>query len=86
MRRLGTRREGGELGPGGGFQAGVITAATLVLYAIIFGREAARRLVPDRLVEAMIADARANGFRIKPDCSYVAAAFQKHPEWADLRA
>ena len=45
----------GELGPGGGFQAGVITAATFVLYAIIFGREAARRLVPDRLVEVMMA-------------------------------
>lgn len=45
----------GELGPGGGFQAGVITAATLVLYAIVFGREAARRLVPDRLVEVMMA-------------------------------
>jgi len=45
----------GELGPGGGFQAGVIAAAALVLYAIIFGRDAARRLVPDRLVEAMMA-------------------------------
>jgi len=45
----------GELGPGGGFQAGVIAAATLILYAIVFGREAARRLVPDGLVEAMMA-------------------------------
>ncbi len=27
----------GEFGPGGGFQAGVITAATFILYAIIFG-------------------------------------------------
>ena len=44
------------------------------------------RGIAARLVEAMIADARANGFRINPECSYVAAAFQKHPEWADLRA
>lgn len=38
------------------------------------------------LVEALIADAREQGFRIDPRCSYVAAAFDRHPEWADLRA
>lgn len=42
------------------------------------------RGVAARLVEALIADARAEGFRIEPDCSYVAAAFKRHPEWADL--
>jgi multicomponent Na+:H+ antiporter subunit B len=45
----------GELGPGGGFQAGVIAAAAIVFYAIVFGLPAARRLVPDRLVESMVA-------------------------------
>jgi multicomponent Na+:H+ antiporter subunit B len=35
----------GELGPGGGFQAGVIIAAAIVFYAIIFGLPAARQLV-----------------------------------------
>jgi multicomponent Na+:H+ antiporter subunit B len=45
----------GELGPGGGFQAGVITAAAIVLYAIIFGLPETRRLLPDALVEAMMA-------------------------------
>jgi multicomponent Na+:H+ antiporter subunit B len=45
----------GELGPGGGFQAGVIAAAAIVFYAIIFGLPAARRLVPDPIVEAMVA-------------------------------
>jgi multicomponent Na+:H+ antiporter subunit B len=45
----------GELGPGGGFQAGVIAAAAIVFYAIIFGLPAARRLVPDAVVEAMVA-------------------------------
>ena len=45
----------GDFGPGGGFQAGVIAAAALVFYAIVFGLPAARRLVPDRLVESMAA-------------------------------
>ena len=44
------------------------------------------RGVAARLVEALVADARAQGFRVKPVCSYVAAAFDKHPDWADLRA
>lgn len=44
------------------------------------------RGVAARLVEAIIADARAENFRIRPDCSYVALAFSRHPEWADLRA
>jgi multicomponent Na+:H+ antiporter subunit B len=45
----------GELGPGGGFQAGVIAAAAIVFYAIIYGLPAARKAVPDRIVEVMIA-------------------------------
>jgi uncharacterized protein len=40
----------------------------------------------ERLVEAGIADARAQGTRIVPLCSYVAAQFRRHPEWEDLRA
>ena len=38
------------------------------------------------LVDALIADARREGFRIAPDCSYVARKFADHPEWDDLRA
>ena len=45
----------GELGPGGGFQAGVIIAAAVVLHALIFGLMSARRLVPEWLVETMVA-------------------------------
>lgn len=45
----------GELGPGGGFQAGVIAAAAIVLHALIFGLDAARRIVPEPLVETMLA-------------------------------
>jgi multicomponent Na+:H+ antiporter subunit B len=44
----------GELGPGGGFQAGVIVAGTLILYAIVFGVDAAKRIVPQRLAEIMV--------------------------------
>ena len=39
-----------------------------------------------RLVEALMADARAQRFKVDPVCSYVAAAFDRHPDWADLRA
>jgi multicomponent Na+:H+ antiporter subunit B len=45
----------GDFGPGGGFQAGVIIAATVIFYALIFGLSAARRLVPESLVETMVA-------------------------------
>ena len=44
------------------------------------------RGVASKLVEALIADARADHFRIVPTCSYVAAQFKRHPEWADLLA
>lgn len=45
----------GDFGPGGGFQAGVIAAAAVVFYAIVFGLRAGRRLVPDWVVEKMLA-------------------------------
>jgi multicomponent Na+:H+ antiporter subunit B len=45
----------GDFGPGGGFQAGVIVAASVIFYAIIFGLPAARRVVPEALVESMVA-------------------------------
>lgn len=44
------------------------------------------RGVAGRLVEAMVADARENGFKIAPECSYVVTAFKRHPEWADVAA
>ena len=45
----------GDFGPGGGFQAGVIIAAAIIFYALIYGLENARRVVPERLVERMMA-------------------------------
>ncbi|MEW9854685.1 GNAT family N-acetyltransferase [Novosphingobium sp. M1R2S20] len=44
------------------------------------------RGVAARLVEALVADARENGFKVKPLCSYVVAAFKRHPEWEDVAA
>ena len=38
------------------------------------------------LVDALIADARAQGFKVRPDCSFIAAAFEKHTDWSDLKA
>jgi len=44
----------GDYGPGGGFQAGVIAAGMVILYAIIFGVKKAKQIAPQRLVEVMI--------------------------------
>lgn len=44
------------------------------------------RGIAARLVEAIVADARAQGFKVIPQCSYVVAAFDRHPEWNDIRA
>jgi len=50
-------------------------------------------LVPDSLrgmgaasalVDALITDARARGYRILPLCPFVRAQSQKHPEWSDV--
>ena len=45
----------GDFGPGGGFQAGVILAAAVVFYGLIYGLADARKLVPEPLVESMMA-------------------------------
>lgn len=36
----------GDFGPGGGFQAGVIFAAAFILYSLVYGAAAARRILP----------------------------------------
>lgn len=45
----------GDFGPGGGFQAGVIAAGAIVFYGIIFGLPEMQRLMPERVVEIMMA-------------------------------
>ncbi|MCH9809288.1 MAG: Na(+)/H(+) antiporter subunit B [Alphaproteobacteria bacterium] len=44
----------GDYGPGGGFQAGVIAAGMVILYAIIFGIRAAKQIAPPSIVEFMV--------------------------------
>jgi len=44
------------------------------------------RGIAQQLVEALVADARVQGFTIVPQCSYVDALFRRRPEWADLLA
>ena len=45
----------GDYGPGGGFQAGVIFGAAIILYALMFGLEAAKRVFPPRVLEFLVA-------------------------------
>ncbi len=45
----------GDLGPGGGFQAGVIFAVGFILYGIVFGVEQARRILRPAVVRAGVA-------------------------------
>ncbi len=45
----------GDFGPGGGFQAGVILAASVIFYALIYGLDDAIKVVPEPLVESMMA-------------------------------
>ncbi len=45
----------GDYGPGGGFQAGVIFAAAFVLYTLIFGLEAAKKVAKPSLVQSLVA-------------------------------
>ena len=44
----------GDFGPGGGFQAGVIVAAGVILYALVFGLETAKAAIPDRAVQILV--------------------------------
>lgn len=60
---------------------GVVAADHTLVPGAIGGRGVAARLV-----DALIDDARARDWKIVPACSYVAAQFRRHPEWADLLA
>lgn len=43
----------GELGPGGGFQGGVILAVAFILYGIVYGPAELDRLFPKRLIDTL---------------------------------
>jgi multicomponent Na+:H+ antiporter subunit B len=44
----------GDFGPGGGFQAGVLFAAGFILYALVFGVENAREVLPPRVLRILV--------------------------------
>ncbi|HWA20675.1 MAG TPA: GNAT family N-acetyltransferase [Devosia sp.] len=44
------------------------------------------RNIAAMLMDRAIADARRDGLRIQPECSYAVVQFRRHPEWRDLLA
>lgn len=62
-------------------QADVRIATHTIVPPEIGGRGIAALLV-NRLIE----DARERGFRVVPQCWYVAKKFDENPDWAELRA
>jgi len=44
----------GDYGPGGGFQAGALVSASLILYALVDGEKSALRAVPMRVLAGMM--------------------------------
>ena len=45
----------GDFGPGGGFQAGVIFSAAIILYSLVFGLDAAEKVIPERWLHKLAA-------------------------------
>ena len=43
----------GDFGPGGGFQAGVILSSAIILYALVFGLNAAEKIIPPTILRVL---------------------------------
>jgi len=43
----------GDFGPGGGFQAGIILGSSIILYALIFGLDAAEKVIPSIILRLL---------------------------------
>lgn len=43
----------GDFGPGGGFQAGVIISAAIILYAMVFGLDEAEQIIPPNILRML---------------------------------
>ena len=43
----------GDYGPGGGFQAGVIMSSAIILYALVFGLDAAEQAIPSTILRVL---------------------------------
>ncbi len=60
-------------------QGGVLAIDHVIVPAVVGGRGIAADLTRTALDAA-----RANGWRVVPNCSYAAAWIQRHPEYQDL--
>ena len=45
----------GDFGPGGGFQAGVIFSSAFILYSLVFGLDAAEKIIPAKVIRILAA-------------------------------
>ncbi len=90
-----TRHGGGDAGEYHAAVAGSTAIGRLTWVRRGTARVAEHTLVPreiggqgiaERLVEALVDDARTEDFTIVPACSYVAAQFKRRPEWSELLA
>lgn len=45
----------GDFGPGGGFQAGVIFGAAIILYGLVFGLAATQAVIPPKVAQILTA-------------------------------
>ena len=45
----------GDFGPGGGFQAGVIFSAAIILYSLVFGLRSAEKIIPAQWLRILAA-------------------------------
>ncbi len=45
----------GDFGPGGGFQAGVIFSTAIILYSLVFGLDAAEKIIPAAWLQRLAA-------------------------------
>ena len=45
----------GDFGPGGGFQAGVIFSAAIILYSLVFGLDVAKKVIPAAWLQRLAA-------------------------------
>ena len=43
----------GEISPGGGFQGGVILASAFILYGLVYGGDAMRKILPRKITDAV---------------------------------
>ncbi|MGH3472766.1 MAG: GNAT family N-acetyltransferase [Nocardioidaceae bacterium] len=57
---------------------------TFVAIHTEIAREYAGQGLAGRLVQHVLDQARAEGLRVKPECPFVAAYVDKHPEYHDL--